>query len=234
MRNEKNIHFPLTIIDNYYSNPDDVRKYALSQKFESNNEGKFPGIRTAFTLDSNPELHDLFCNKFMSTYYDFSLCQAQWVITSQFQISEARHPDKNNLLNSGWQHRDTAALLAGVVYLSPDADPDAGTSMYEAKEDINVNDVSLINKREQYYKSNVYDDDYIKLVKEWDSKFVKTVSVSNIYNRLVIYDSNIWHKESNINAGVPRLTQIFFVYGLKCQQLTPGERIRNQKIALYN
>jgi len=58
-----------------------------------------------------------------------------------------------------------------------------------------------------------YLNEFLNYKKIVDSKFDKVVEVENVYNRLVIYDSNYFHTASNfyIDDFQTRLTQPFFI-----------------------
>ena len=49
--------------------------------------------------------------------------------------------------------------------------------------------------------------------KEIFNMFYEKTSFNNVYNRLILYDSETWHKESSfiINSQNARLTQVFFI-----------------------
>jgi hypothetical protein len=57
------IDFPTICVEDFYDNPDSVRQFALSQKYEKSDDGKWPGKRTANLHEINPILFDQFCNK---------------------------------------------------------------------------------------------------------------------------------------------------------------------------
>lgn len=176
----------LIIIDDFYTNPDSVREYALSQPFEIS--GNYPGLRTKAYLPDDLK------SAIQGIVQHSSGKITDWFessgYTGAFQICMAK--------DRTWIHADSFNTWAGVCYLNPDAPISAGTALYRWKE----------NK--QYERSNndepQYDGyDYTK----WDM----TDYVSNKYNRLVLYRGNMYHASvdyfgNNLQNG--RLFQTFF------------------------
>jgi hypothetical protein len=69
--------------------------------------------------------------------------------------------------------------------------------------------------RECYYGSSI-DDNYDNAIELNHDKFDETVTFYNIYNRLVSFDAGSWHAANSFYASdKPRLTQVFFVFGVK-------------------
>jgi hypothetical protein len=69
-------------------------------------------------------------------------------------------------------------------------------------------------EKEQFFKDRSSIDEalYLKKLEENNSNFVETLTVGNVYNRLVCYDGAHFHKANNFVCGEePRLTQVFFV-----------------------
>jgi len=64
-----------------------------------------------------------------------------------------------------------------------------------------------------------------------NSKFEKTLEFKNVYNRLVMYDGEYFHRESNFfaNEYEPRLTQVFFINAIP-KNKKPIERMKDVQI----
>ena len=111
------MNLDLMIIDNFYADPDSVRRFALSQEFSV--RGNFPGLRTKsfFTNDvkSAIEHYMQFAGKITNTY-------EQSGYTGAFQIATA--------VDRTWIHSDPYNMWAGVCYLTPDAPYTAGTGLF--------------------------------------------------------------------------------------------------------
>lgn len=211
--------FPITVFDNFYDNPEEVIKYAESLEYHKDPEGSFPGSRTLPLHMLNEELNHLSSVRFLSLFFDLNVSLVNALVLTQFQKIEPFSEDKNSILNEGWIHVDDAVLAAAVVYLSPDADPSCGTSFYKLKPDVNFTDIDLdTNTRRKFYKTGVVSENYYDVLKKYNSNFVETVSVKNYCNRIVAYDSNVYHKATtHFNNNKPRLTQTFFLYRLKTE-----------------
>jgi hypothetical protein len=177
------MNLELMIIDNFYTDPDAVRAYALSQEFDV--KGNYPGART------KPYLPD-----------DVKGCISYWMqlqgkvtnwfedqgYTGAFQIATAQ--------DRTWIHPDHYNMWAGVCYLTPDAPHTSGTGIYRHKETGEFRK-SGDNLHEGY--------DYTK----WDLFDV----VGNKYNRLVIYRGDLFHASIDYfgdNKDNGRLFQTFF------------------------
>lgn len=225
MANGKMYRYSTVIVDDFYDDPDEIREYALGLEYFTSPTGAWPGKRTKpiYEIDSIKE--QFFNNRFMSLWYDFENCDAQWVIMSQFHLVDPAHDNKDDILNAGWIHLDTQPIAAAVLYLTPNADPSSGTSLYIPKEGIDVN--VDVNERREFYKTGIVSDNYRQTLDEHNSNFIETVSVKNIYNRIVGYDANVFHAAKHHHAGnEPRLTQVFFLMDIKATSDLPIMRIK--------
>lgn len=223
------VYYPLLVVDNFLENPDNVREYALSLDYYDN-DGRYPGKRTKNIHTFNNDLQNYLANKFFNLFYDF-LTEVHWDISISFQLISPYNKDKNSILNQGWIHQDTDKLYAGVLYLSPTADLISGTSIYRLKKDIILNK-NLNNEKIKFYKNNNVKE-YQKALTEWNSSFEETVSIKNIYNRLIIFDSMTWHGVPTLHSGEdPRLTCVFFVNNITALSKPPLERIKRDEYIL--
>lgn len=199
--------YPVAVVNDFYDDPDEIRKYALMQKYTYCNEMKgidyvFPGGRSRELRDLNPLLYEKVCKKLISVFHIHEHDAMRWQINTSFQIVEAKY-------GSGLLHQDQNTVFAAVLYLTPNAPLDGGTSLF--------------------IKNNNYDDEqYWKIVDENDVRFPKgeaidfshhnmfdeVVRVNNVYNSIVIFEGDIHHcanrffGETNDSA---RLTQVFFI-----------------------
>jgi len=215
--------FPLTCIDNFYENPDAVVEFANSLEF-TKMPGIYPGLRTNFLHNINQIFFDKFCEKLFSVFFDYSQAPVNWNVQTHFQKIYPFTDDGNELINSGWIHLDADAVAAGVIYLNKNTNIKAGTSMYQMKYpelckeykdgEMRYLDYGLNTARIDFYDGKEVDiEDYKKQKIEHEELFEKTLDVGNVYNRLILYDIDYWHKESSfiMNDSNPRLTQVFFI-----------------------
>ena len=122
-------YYPITVVDNFYENPDEVREFALSQQFEFCHEIKdiaytFPGSRTKDLSIIHPELFEKVCHKLTSLFHNFEHDVLRWQITTCFQ-SVTKDFEK------GVIHHDANTVFAAVLYLTPDPSKDSGTTLYK-------------------------------------------------------------------------------------------------------
>ena len=219
--------FPTICVDNFLTYPDTLREYALSLDYyvssESEDEtlpkGTWPGSRPLFLLGSKPLFLEL-CNKFLSLFLDKNFHNCKWNIQMHFQLCS---PNQYGCINEGWIHHDGDTLYAGVLYLTPNAPLDTGTSLYEKRADcldFDFNDFALLpNSKCDFYSNfdSTKIEEYEKMLKINNSNYEETVSFKNIYNRLICYSGNIYHGVKNYygdDMTNDRLTLVFFINSL--------------------
>lgn len=199
--------YPVTVISEFYENPDEIRKYALAQKYTYCHEMKdieyvFPGSRTKELRDLSQSLYEKVCKKLISAFHIPEHDVMRWQINTSFQIVEGEY-------DHGLIHQDQNTIFAGVLYLTPDAPLDSGTSLFR--------------------KNASYDEDsYWKRIKENDERFKRkepidfsyhemfdeVVRVNNVYNSLILFEGDIHHCANNFFGKTrqdSRLAQVFFI-----------------------
>lgn len=209
--------FPISCVDNFYSNPDKVRDYALSLEY-GKVQGNFPGERSEYLDVVNQNFFHSFCKRLFSVYFDFYYTTVKWEVSTNFQKI---YPHSNPLLNTGWQHVDTEFIAAGLIYLNKESYLDSGTSFYRMKKENEYDDLDYNIRNDFYGGKKISDEEYLDHLNKHGSKFEKTLEVKNVYNRMIIYDSDTFHKESSFYANEfePRLTQVFFVHSIECESI---------------
>ena len=217
--------FPLVVADNFYDDPNAVRNFALTLDFKSAKIGDYPGKRTANLATIDENFHYYCVNRFLSLYFDLSVTElAGLKAESYFQLIDPFDKDKHNIKNKAWIHADCLPI-AGVVYLTPDADPDSGTSLYELKSGANPDWKSTDERFKLSLTGNIDNNYKTALIKHSDC-FNETVITKNIYNRAIGYDGWAFHCASNHNAGKPRLTQTIFIYNMEIKSYPPLARLK--------
>jgi hypothetical protein len=223
--------FPtLLCVDDFYENPDEIREFAISQDFD-NTKDHCPGSRTKPLNELNNNLFDSFCNRLFSLYFDYRYCNIEWFVYTCFQKIDPFDDDINSPLNRGWVHSDKNYIGAGVIYLNKFSLPDSGTSFYKLKP--NIKKEFNYKIRDSFYENRNECDvnEYLNYHEENENSFDKTLTVGNVYNRMIFYDSNYFHRENNFVSGFdePRLTQVFFIKEIKTDTV-PIERMSNYEI----
>jgi len=182
------------VFENFFPDPDKVRKFALSQKFFPKEThpsgGNWPGTRTPFYHTLSEKLYYEFTGRIYEvmgwpqgkeSYFEvmFQLCTSKdgdsWV-----------HDDK---MDQDFTH-------VALIYLTPDPKPNSGTIIYDLKESA--------NKKSKEYKESDGDPKWYD-VRE---------TVENVYNRCMIYNPLFFHKSdeyfgNDLYDG--RLTLVAFI-----------------------
>lgn len=178
------------LFDNFYSNAMGVRDFALSLPFDV--KGNYPGART------KPMQGEHSTNA-KSMFEDILHKKITWwpeEYNTAFQYTTAQ--DKT------WVHYDPTNWAA-VLYLTPDAPLEAGTAIYRNKD----SKIFMLDRNDPKTDYNSSAEDINEL-----DKWEPIVQVSNIFNRLVIYRGEYYHRsmlpgfgDSKYNG---RLFQTFF------------------------
>lgn len=139
----------LIVIENFYENPDEVREYALQQRY-TYDANEYPGKRTINKY--YPEnIHNTF-KTILAPYYS-NVNLEQNTSNGEFQIT-----NKND---KSWIHMDLSddksstckKVISGVCYLTPNAPLDSGTTFY--KKDLSNN---------EYIQTDVIHNKYNRLI----------------------------------------------------------------------
>ena len=214
---------PASCVDNFYEDPDSVRDFALSLDFGPPRDSEnYPGFRTKCLSDIDNDFFEFSAQKFISSFVDLKSISG-WRGNSFFQKIYTFNSDRHHPMNGGWAHRDEDvphSLLAGVVYLNKNTCLDSGTKILSPKkgyENYTLSYEDILIRRSLYHKHLLEDKHfdqnlYSKTIQKHNSKFDTTIEFKNVYNRLIAYDSAIWHKQPSF--WVPekfRLTQTFFI-----------------------
>jgi len=220
-------YFPVTIVDNFYENPDLIREFALSLEYHRSDDGRWPGSRTSLISMLNRSFFNTFTNKLFSLFFDFNHNDLDWNIDTNFQKINKFSSDINDIKNSGWIHSDEG-LFSGIVYLNPDDCFYSGTSIYKLKSG-EVDNCQQKTKYLHYTHSKEFDENEYKIEKEYNNgKYVETIRIENVYNRLVIFEGGVHHGVPTFYSenDEPRLTQVFFVNNLSTSSDFPIIRSR--------
>jgi hypothetical protein len=178
------------IVDDFYNEPHQVRKFALSQEFKV--RGNYPGARTEPML--NDSIRDTL----------------QYIVTNAGgKIISFPNDGYNGSFQTtyawdkSWIHSDYNNTWAAVCYLTPNSPLSGGTATYR-------------HKQTGAYTSNDVSPD---VAKEIDSdgtdmtKWETVDSFGNIFNRLVLYRGNAYHMSRDYfgkTLDTCRLFQVFF------------------------
>lgn len=223
-------------VDNFFSDPIAVKNYGKSLPMESHPEGNWPGKRTKALFQIDKDLNTAIMLKILSCYYDLTYQDISWERGRLFfQEIPAFSPEKNDIRNRGWIHQDTTSdniyELAGLIYLSENIDPDSGTSLFKLVKDDYVTYQRHFAKHLLFGKEEDFDKEYYtNQYEKHESFFLEKTRFQNVFNRLIMYDPNEFHRANNYfsTETESRLTLVYFIGGLKAGRY-PMERIKNEE-----
>jgi len=227
-------YFPIQIVDNFFSDPDKIVDFANSLKFKKNKTGDWPGERTDYLHNIDKKFFNEFLSKVLSLNFDYKYHKITWEnVELTFQKTKPLDPsNKNSILNEGLVHVDGDFPLVGLVYLTKDADPDSGTSIFELKKDCKpLNNTKTKRKIYSKHHNKLNNKDYNelkKLIKNDKDTFFETCRINNIYNRLFVYNGKDYHKANSFYTGTEeRLTLVFFMKQINANSHFPLQRLKN-------
>ncbi len=180
------------IVDNFYENPDEVRKFALEQDYLEGGIGKgFIGRRThqQFLFPGLKERFEEIMGRKITAWEEHGM-------NGRFQISWSGEPLVYHCDSQKW---------GGMLYLTPDAPYQCGTTLYAHKQ-----------TRARTYYDQGWDAAWKDISGDphLDGTSFEPVDVlGNVYNRLVIFDASAIHSASEYFGTVKenaRLWQMFF------------------------
>tara|TARA_R110002012_G_scaffold175359_2_gene340199 strand:+ start:1172 stop:1891 length:720 start_codon:yes stop_codon:yes gene_type:complete len=220
-----NNSFYPAVVDSFLKTPDKIREYALSLEYKPADNFSFPGTRSENLESLNPQFKKDFITKVLKIYCPEGTAEQASYKKSlvYFQKHHLYSEDKHKAENKGWIHQDHDLFnsIAGVVYLTPDADLECGTSLYRAKDKrVTASDWNRTEFETQKYNLLRYNkldkDNYRKAHKDWQGRFEETVRINNVYNRLIAYSSTEYHSINKYQVSdKERLTIVFFIQNIK-------------------
>lgn len=177
------------IIDDFYADPDSVRKYALEQQFDIS--GNYPGLRTKPCTNEGGYIDET-----IATFERLTGKKITYFPLDNYNTS-FQYTTEND---KTWIHHDLMSFAA-VIYLTPNAPPESGTAIYRHKPT-----GIMKHSPDQIVDFNEYSHDE----NDWEI----VAEAKNVYNRLVIYDSMYYHRSVLPGFGNDqfdgRLFQTFF------------------------
>lgn len=180
------------IVDNFYENPDSVRKFALNQEYVEGGFGRgFIGRRTVeqFLFPGLKERFEQIMGKKITAWQDHGM-------NGRFQIAWSGEP---------LVYHCDSQTYGGMIYLTPEAPYQCGTTLYAHKK----------TRARTYYEEG-YDASWSNVPGgcHLDGTHFEPVDVlGNVYNRLAIFDGSAIHSASEYFGTVKenaRVWQMFF------------------------
>jgi hypothetical protein len=198
----------VTVIDNFFKDPDSIVEIANNLEFYPNSDGAWPGRRTKLLHEVEPEFFEFFGQKLHSIFHEN--IPSYWAISCSFQKVMPFHEDPYNPKNCGWIHNDDSNF-GGVIYLTRNPEPDTGTSIYQEKKGFSLQTSEMMNAKRDLYlnKGDITEDEYIKQYTKVNEQYEETICISNVYNRLILFDKGSHHGVRTFGTK-ERLTLAFF------------------------
>jgi GR25 family glycosyltransferase involved in LPS biosynthesis len=180
------------IVDNFYENPDEVRKFALEQDYLEGGIGRgFIGRRTEqqFLFSGLQERFEEIIGRKITAWQEHGM-------NGRFQISWSGEPLVYHCDSQKW---------GGMLYLTPGAPYQCGTTLYAHKQ-----------TRARTYHDEGWNASWENVPGDCHldgTPFEPVDVLGNVYNRLVIFDASAIHSASQYFGTVKenaRLWQMFF------------------------
>ena len=221
--------YPVTIIENFYENPDAIRKFALAQEYtfcheRTNLEYVYPGSRTKDLFDLDSNLHAEICKKLISVFHNTEHDYMRWALSTNFQSVTEEY-------SQGVIHTDQNTIFAGVLYLSPDAPLNSGTSLFKQSKTFDeTRYLQALDDNDKRFRAGE-----IAMDTSYHSMFDEIVRVNNVYNTLIIYEGRHYHAANQFygkSLQDSRLAQVFFINKIDAQKQSvfPISRVNAIKI----
>jgi hypothetical protein len=200
------------ILDNFLPYADIVRTWALSHPYYTaqeftemyNAHTDWPGRRTLHVADLDKSYADTVLTQIanIASQY-FRVTNAS--IRSYFQLSTQADGDS-------WVHQDNDTDLAAVLYLTPNAPVESGTTLYRCNDPDEW--TSYMSDQEGYNTLKTINT--VERTDLYNRLFTPVDVVGNVYNRLIMYPGIAYHKSNKYFGNTladGRLTQVFFIKG---------------------
>jgi hypothetical protein len=222
--------YPVTVIDNFYENPDAIREFALAQQYKYRHEEPdslqyvYPGCRTKDIFDLDKSLQEKVLKKLVSVFHIPEHDYMQWAISTSFQsVSEA--------YGRGVIHTDNNIIFAGVIYLTPNAPLNSGTSIYRTNKTFTQEAYKLASdQNDARFKTGE-----IVMDTSFHSMFDEVITINNVYNTLIIFEGDIFHSANNFfgtTLNDSRLAQVFFISKINANKANSFPLNRTKAIKL--
>jgi hypothetical protein len=224
-----NYFIPTSVVDDFFESPAHIRKFASTLEYAPDPRNNWPGVRSKDLSIVNLFLFNHVINKALSIFYysreDILGLEHEWAYhweaTAQFQMVSKESFD------IGWVHKDSA-LITGIIYLNENPNPNSGTSIYDMKDGFEyINS----NVEQAHNAGRITKEQVLPALLENNGQFQETITVKNKYNRLIMFDSNLWHgaqeyKDTTQKQDGDRLTLVFFINKFSAKK-SPIYRMRN-------
>jgi hypothetical protein len=188
----------LFIVDNFYEDPLAVREYALMQTYFEGEGAVGERTRMQFLFDGLKQRFEQIMQVSIAEHTHDGYGWYDNGINGRFQSCIGGVPQVFHCDDQQW---------AGLIFLTPDAPPQSGTSFYRHKQSkvFHKSDIDWsVGENGNVFTSETYLD---------PTPFETQDKVGNVFNRLVIFDGGLIHSGNDYfghSRETGRLFQIFF------------------------
>jgi len=174
---------PIAIIDNFYSNPDELIQLSKNLRYiDFDCNGFLSGERSERLDTKNKKISDKIAARIYSLFYDLTKTNLEAKQDIFF------YREKNKFTDS-WVYKNDQ-IIEGLLFLTPDLPPGPAVTIYTypfKNEDRLKEITSKI--------SNSVEKDELDIIKdEYNSCFIKSLDVEYKFNRFVLFESGMWRK----------------------------------------
>ena len=190
----------LIVIDNFYKNPHETRKYILTQEFSV--RGNYPGQRTvSYATQHLKDIIQGYVMPFGGKITDFPIPDENNnksnanIYNGSFQYTTSR--------DRSWVHIDGFNNWGGVLYMTPNAPLSSGTAFYK------FNDGAACELDRNILENKTDTDTYSQDMTKWQL----VDRAGNVFNRLILFNSKRFHMSMDYFGDSKengRLFQVFF------------------------
>lgn len=194
----------VVIVDDFYANPDAVRARALASDYANIEPTDYPGFASRLVLEVDA-LKRVFSELLGADLYIDDV-RFTWGGFRSITVDTGSRPKV---------HADTAIDWAGMVYLTPNLPPSAGTALYRHRASGFMSPPTDREARALgYADASEFEDQVIHPDKADLSKWEEVGCIAPVYNRLVLFrGGEQYHAPLAGHGASPetgRLTHNFF------------------------
>jgi hypothetical protein len=216
--------FPLTVVDNFFTDPLGIRRLALNYP-EYKTSDMYSGIRTENICKTHPLLGQHITDKIIDLY---NIKAVDLRVSLHFHKTDSSYP-------GAWVHQDDVDLSA-VIYLNPDSEDTLsfGTSLYRWNFSEERYDAKNMKSMRDSFKDPSLKDEVENNRIIANNCFVESVRVGERFNRLIAYDGRTPHAGQgyygNNAQNNSRLVLLCFLDLVTKYGLTPMRKIRESRV----
>jgi hypothetical protein len=204
------MYFPITIIDNFYEDFNLIKNYVCNLEYFDKQFPTMAGKTSMGLIELDRNLFNKVTGKILASYFG-RRDGINFDCHSSFDKIEGygHQYDKK-----GWIHTDDNNTLTGLLYIQ--GDYNEGTSFYKPNI-LGVCDYSDLEYKHLLYSGEQIEPNiYNEKLKEHNSNFEEILKVNLVPNRLVLFDSSIYHAADGFGSKInPRIIQTIFFRSIK-------------------